>query len=1137
MRALHCVYHMDCFTCFDCSKPCSAKFFPVESPTELPATGNMVPLCEQCYFRRQDLLCSTCDGALRGSYITALGKKYHVEHFTCSLCSTVFGSDDSYYEHEDSIYCRYHYSTLYAAKCEGCKTAILKQFVEVFRGGREQQWHPECYMINKFWNVMINPNSPSVYPVENEQAIALENKALMSPNAESREAVLRIEQEAEQKSYHIWSILCGYEEASAACISDMLQFATSARYHETLLSTAKFVAKVEVLLSGIDILSAHIDPLLSALKENDGNSQEDQDAEAPEFKTLISIVREVGFTQLHKEPKTLCKKIVSFMSLLSKSRERSMKEPGPTQELLDSVTGMAHYLKLLIRHGLSNALRYDRAFTTGNIVGKFLDQVSTHDQIPQNPLESLGVSGKANDRCLQCGNSTEDDCASLDDKRWHLDCLRCVRCESMLGSRVKDARYLIKEMVIICDSCRRPGEEVQGNFVVVTKLHQFVYLVKIALARLQLVLKTYDTRDNVPSPDPLLPVPRPTLQTALSSSSIISSRRNADSDKAVPETGYMTTLKDIRKLRSTRLGHSLSESSRLARRSRVLDMPPSEHGLLGKNDSSSSLAERTDALPTSQTLTVPQNSRQRTSHSVPRSPIITDSTFSSLEHPIAPRSRDVTPSGSPKQGNKQLQRGRQPRRAGRKFKIEDEPSGRSKYSQLDRTTDLIRNEKSLILDDIPRIVAAEQARELRPNAFRHRTKEVSQEENVHVMDVHEKRHPERLMSDLSSAELFYVQHVSISLMLSSVAKWFTLEELAELIETRKSPSLWVKFGKAFSLNGNNPEPKNKKKTGVFGVSLEQQVEKYGVDSTFGVGPGPLRIPAFVDECVSAMRQMDMSIEGIFRKNGNIRRSKELAEMVDKAPGRSGMFTDENPVQLAALFKKYLRDLPESLLTFKLYKLWLTAQEVNDFEERKNLMHLICCLMPSAHRDVTEVLFNFLYWTASFSHIDEESGSKMDIHNLSTVITPNILYPRRKDSTTPDSSEGYFLAIEAVDILIKEHDRYAKVPPEVLDIIVGANLVQTCTDLPSKDILDKIQLYIVEHGMPTLPLPPMNMGMVATEQRLSTSSEPVVTGSNSGPVLEIPGSNKDRPSPIRAHTDNGPNGNEASIKQVKSPIAL
>lgn len=1088
----------------------------------------MVPLCEQCYFRRQNLLCHACDGALRGSYITALGKKYHVEHFTCSLCSTVFGNDDSYYEHQDNIFCRYHYSTMYASKCEGCKTAILKQFVEVFRGGREQQWHPECYMINKFWNVMINPHTPSAYPKEFQQTIEAgssdERKQLASPDADAREAILQIEQETEQKSYHIWSTLCGYEEATAACISDMLQYATSCRYHETLLSTSKFVAKIEVLLSAIDILVVHIDPLLRALAENNENTEEVQDAESPEFKNLMSAVKSAGFTQLKKEPKTLCKKVVSFMSLLSKSRERSIKEPGPTQELLDSVTGMAHYLKLLIRYGLTNALRYDRAFPKANIIDEFLEQVGKHELIPENPLESLGVSGKANDRCLKCGNSTEDDCATLEDKRWHLNCLQCVRCQTSLGSDVKSARYLTKDKTIICQSCVKSDDEVQSDFTVVTKLHQFVYLVKIALARLQLVLKTYDSRDNIkPEQQQLLAPQRPSLKTTLSSSSIITSSRRPSENGERSDPGYMTTLKDIRKLRSTKYSQRLSESSKLAHRSHTLDLPPSEHGFLGKNDSTSSLHDRpehpsSNAVPNMDLAQKPL--RRRSSQLLPpKSPIITDHTLQTMQQSGDQHSLSDQVLSLPEQPVLREKKSSQ-------FSNSDKPRGKKKYSQLDRTTDLIRNEKSLILDDIPRIVAAEQARELRPNAYRHRQKELSQEENLHVMDVHEKRQPEQYMSAMSANELFYVRHVAISLMQPSVAKWFTMDDLMELVETRKTSSLWHKFGKAFNLNGS-ADSKDKKKTGIFGVSLEQQIEKYGVESEFGVGPEKLKIPAFVDECISAMRQMDMSIEGIFRKNGNIRRSKELAEMADKTPGKTGMFTEENPIQLAALFKKYLRDLPDSLLTFKLQKLWLTSQEIDDIEERKRVMHLICCLLPSAHRDVMEVLFYFLYWTASFSHIDEESGSKMDIHNLSTVITPNILYPKRKEGAQ-DSSEGYFLAIEAVDILIKEHDRYAKVPHEVLEILSGTNIMTTCADSSSKEILNKIQQYIMEHDMP------IPTSLMDEKQRLSTSSEPSADLLAKTNQLAVPTVISGRPGAVRAHTDNGGLLGNDTIKQVRSP---
>jgi hypothetical protein len=70
--------------------------------------------------------------------------------------------------------------------------------------------------------------------------------------------------------------------------------------------------------------------------------------------------------------------------------------------------------------------------------------------------------------------------------------------------------------------------------------------------------------------------------------------------------------------------------------------------------------------------------------------------------------------------------------------------------------------------------------------------------------------------------------------------------------------------------------------------------------------------------------LDMSVEGIFRKNGNIRRLKQLTEAIDRDPASVDLTTD-NAVQLAALLKKFLRDLPDPLMTFKLHRLFIASQ--------------------------------------------------------------------------------------------------------------------------------------------------------------------------------------------------------------------
>lgn len=53
--------------------------------------------------------------------------------------------------------------------------------------------------------------------------------------------------------------------------------------------------------------------------------------------------------------------------------------------------------------------------------------------------------------------------------------------------------------------------------------------------------------------------------------------------------------------------------------------------------------------------------------------------------------------------------------------------------------------------------------------------------------------------------------------------------------------------------------------GTFGVPLEVLVERNGVDSALGAGPGRIRIPSFVDDSISAMRNMG-KLEAFVRTN-------------------------------------------------------------------------------------------------------------------------------------------------------------------------------------------------------------------------------------------------------------------------------
>lgn len=152
--------------------------------------------------------------------------------------------------------------------------------------------------------------------------------------------------------------------------------------------------------------------------------------------------------------------------------------------------------------------------------------------------------------------------------------------------------------------------------------------------------------------------------------------------------------------------------------------------------------------------------------------------------------------------------------------------------------------------------------------------------------------------------------------------------------------------------------------------------------------------------------------------------------------------------------------------------------VADGRERHRLMHLVCLLLPRAHRDTMEVILVFLKWVASFSNVDEETGSKMDLNNLATVVAPSILKGGKgKDGVRDESFPG----IRAVTQLLEEQDQFFTVPEDFMQILHDQNLFASSLDLPAKEFLKRIDSYMriksQGRGPPGPPLssPPTNGG--------------------------------------------------------------
>lgn len=86
-----------------------------------------------------------------------------------------------------------------------------------------------------------------------------------------------------------------------------------------------------------------------------------------------------------------------------------------------------------------------------------------------------------------------------------------------------------------------------------------------------------------------------------------------------------------------------------------------------------------------------------------------------------------------------------------------------------------------------------------------------------------------------------------------------------------------------------------------------------------------KLPVGVVSMVAYLQENGLDTLGIFRLSGSAERVNELREGLEKGEGLKAVASDPGDLHaVAGLLKAFLRELPEPLLTFELYKPLLTA---------------------------------------------------------------------------------------------------------------------------------------------------------------------------------------------------------------------
>uniref|UniRef100_A0A4W6EWV3 ABR activator of RhoGEF and GTPase n=1 Tax=Lates calcarifer TaxID=8187 RepID=A0A4W6EWV3_LATCA len=176
---------------------------------------------------------------------------------------------------------------------------------------------------------------------------------------------------------------------------------------------------------------------------------------------------------------------------------------------------------------------------------------------------------------------------------------------------------------------------------------------------------------------------------------------------------------------------------------------------------------------------------------------------------------------------------------------------------------------------------------------------------------------------------------------------------------------------------------SKKQSGVFGVKINVVTKRERS-----------KVPYIVRQCIEEVEKRGIDEVGIYRISGVATDIQALKAAFDtNTKDILVMLSDMDINAIAGTLKLYFRELPEPLLTDRLYPAFMEGIALSDPAAKENcMMHLLRSL-PDPN------LMTFLTLLEHLKRVAEkEPINKMSLHNLATVFGPTLLRPSESEST-------------------------------------------------------------------------------------------------------------------------------------------
>ncbi|XP_042340730.1 rho GTPase-activating protein 10 isoform X2 [Plectropomus leopardus] len=181
---------------------------------------------------------------------------------------------------------------------------------------------------------------------------------------------------------------------------------------------------------------------------------------------------------------------------------------------------------------------------------------------------------------------------------------------------------------------------------------------------------------------------------------------------------------------------------------------------------------------------------------------------------------------------------------------------------------------------------------------------------------------------------------------------------------------------------------------------------------------------FMKNSISAIETRGINDQGLYRVVGvSSKVQKLLSLMIDEKSNEVDLSTSEDwdVKTITSALKLYLRSLPEPLMTYGLYKEFISPAKGGSPESRIQAVHCLVHKLPERNRQVLGLLMKHLANVAAHS-----KQNLMTVANLGVVFGPTLMRPQ--EETVAAIMDLKFQNI-VVEILVEHHEKIFADAPE------------------------------------------------------------------------------------------------------------